>query len=84
MTTSLLPKLTLAAALAFGMVTFAKADETQKPKLDNTPTASITAVQPAGAAETCKPGNDALACAANRDIANRYPVNALEGMNLGW
>jgi hypothetical protein len=88
MTSPLLSRLTLAAALAFGVVTFAKADEAKQPLLDKTPTGSIALQKTLSVADTCSAqtrnaANDGT-CRINLANGARYPVNALEGMNLGW
>jgi hypothetical protein len=85
MKTPFLSTLTLAAALAVAGVSFAKADEAPaKPaqKIDRMTTASISTDASFDTRAACEPGNDA-GCKADAK-AQRFPVNALEGMNLGW
>jgi hypothetical protein len=86
MKTPLLSTLTLAAALAVAGVSFAKAEEAavkKTPQIDSTTTASIMPATVGNVRLTCDPAADA-ACTPDGKRASNYPVNALEGMNLGW
>ncbi len=87
----MLKKLTLAAAaLLFAGAAIAAEKEPKRPAdLDYTPTQTIPAEQ-AGAPDRCEVSKSAAqsgACTKPAEAANSskspYPVNALEGLNLG-